>query len=90
MAFTGAPAEFPVSQNNLRLQRYLVWSNLINDQAEKFIRENIPSRPFLGIHMRHASDWVSMWRLWQACGQCYCSGFGIDIQNLVGTFVLFE
>lgn len=60
MAFTGAPADFPVSERNVGLQRYLVWSNLINDQAKKFIREKIPSRPFLGIHMRHASDWTNV------------------------------
>ncbi|KAI0231944.1 GDP-fucose protein O-fucosyltransferase 1 [Lamellibrachia satsuma] len=60
MAFTGAPANFPVAQQNVELHRYLVWSTLINEKAEKFIQEKIPSRPFLGIHMRHASDWKNV------------------------------
>ena len=58
LAFTGAPAAFPIQQPNVDLQRYLVWSDAIDTKAETFIQQNL-KRPFLGIHMRNGIDWVS-------------------------------
>ncbi|XP_072017840.1 GDP-fucose protein O-fucosyltransferase 1-like [Amphiura filiformis] len=59
IALAGAPAAFPVDRTNVHLHQYLKWSDFINDQAEKFIAEELPKGPFLGIHMRHGSDWSS-------------------------------
>ena len=58
LAFAGAPASFPVAEQNVRLHKYLEWSDSINDQADKFIDKELSGGPFLGIHMRHGSDWV--------------------------------
>jgi peptide-O-fucosyltransferase len=58
LAFTGAPASFPVQEENLELHRYLVWSDTIKDQAIEFIRNVLPVGPFIGIHLRNGVDWV--------------------------------
>ena len=58
LAFTGAPADFPVSEENVKLQKYLVWSDYIQQQVDNFISKNILEVPYLGIHLRHGSDWV--------------------------------
>ena len=58
MAFTGAPAAFPVREADATLHRYLKWSDHINYQADKIINEQIVQRPYLAIHMRNGIDWV--------------------------------
>ena len=60
IAFTGAPAQFPVEQQHVSLHRYLQWSDYIEELANSFIRANIPGRPFLGIHLRNDVDWVKL------------------------------
>ena len=60
LAFTGAPAAFPVARQDVGLQQYLQWSSYIEDLADGFIRDNIPHRPFLGIHLRNDLDWVKL------------------------------
>lgn len=59
LAFTGAPASFPVQLENRDLHRYLVWSKSIQDQAKNFIRTVLPKGSFVGIHLRNGVDWVS-------------------------------
>ena len=58
LAFTGAPASFPVQDENRQLHSYLVWSDQINNQALNFIRNVLPVGPFIGIHLRNGIDWV--------------------------------
>ena len=58
MAFTGAPAAFPVRQEDVHIQKYFVWSDVIENKARQFIKANIPDGPFLGLHMRNGVDWV--------------------------------
>ena len=60
IALSGAPAAFPVSKENKDLHQYLQWSKEIDDQANSFIEEHLPEGPFVGVHMRHGSDWVSL------------------------------
>ncbi|KAK6195162.1 hypothetical protein SNE40_000642 [Patella caerulea] len=55
LAFVGPPASFPVKKHHLYLQKYLEWSDNINQKAEKFIEKNI-ERPFVGIHLRTGED----------------------------------
>jgi len=58
LAFTGAPASFPVQDENRQLHSYLVWSDQINNQALNFIRNVLPVGPFIGIHLRNGIDWT--------------------------------
>ena len=60
LAFTGAPATFPVQQQNVGLQKYLKWSEDIAGQRDAFIRDVIGGEKFIGIHLRLGSDFVSM------------------------------
>ncbi|XP_064617012.1 GDP-fucose protein O-fucosyltransferase 1-like [Liolophura sinensis] len=56
MAFTGAPAQFPVNPADAPLQKYLKWSKNIEAKATKFIKENV-EKPFIGLHLRNGIDW---------------------------------
>jgi len=58
LAFTGAPASFPVQAENRNLHQYLVWSTKIKNQAIDFIRSTLPVGPFVGIHLRNGVDWT--------------------------------
>ncbi|UYV73440.1 O-fut1 [Cordylochernes scorpioides] len=57
LAFTGAPASFPVQSDNLELQQYLEWSEDVRMKAMEVIHELLPSGPFVGIHLRNGRDW---------------------------------
>ena len=59
LAFTGAPGSFPVAEGNVQLQKYVQWSDNINNQVDKFIKDNMPEGPFVTIHLRLGSDFVS-------------------------------
>lgn len=58
LAFTGAPASFPVQQENRDLHKFLVWDNKIISRAINFIRHVLPIGSFVGIHLRNGVDWV--------------------------------
>ncbi|PSN57587.1 GDP-fucose protein O-fucosyltransferase 1 [Blattella germanica] len=58
IAFTGAPASFPVQIENRELHRYLQWSDSIERQAQNFIKNKLPKGAFVGIHLRNGIDWV--------------------------------
>ncbi|KAG5884754.1 hypothetical protein JTB14_029235 [Gonioctena quinquepunctata] len=58
LAFTGAPASFPVQDENRYLQKYLQWSDSIEDEANSFISNTLPKGAFIGIHLRNGIDWV--------------------------------
>ncbi|XP_058064759.1 GDP-fucose protein O-fucosyltransferase 1, partial [Anopheles bellator] len=58
LAFTGAPATFPVQQENVALHRYLRWSERFESEAKLFIRDSLPKGAFIGIHLRNGIDWV--------------------------------
>lgn len=57
MAFSGAPASFPVREEDANLQKYLLWSENINNKADKFIQNNFGNDEFLGLHFRNGEDW---------------------------------
>lgn len=56
LAFTGAPGSFPVAEGNVQLQKYVQWSDNINNQVDKFIKDNMVEGPFVTIHLRLGSD----------------------------------
>ncbi|XP_023955249.1 GDP-fucose protein O-fucosyltransferase 1 isoform X2 [Bicyclus anynana] len=58
LAFTGAPASFPVQFENVHLQKYLIWSDDILSKSRSFIKNNMSGGGFLGIHLRNGPDWV--------------------------------
>lgn len=58
IAFTGAPAAFPVQQENLHLHKYLKWSDEIDEKADGFIKNELPKGAFIGIHLRNGIDWI--------------------------------
>ena len=58
IAFTGAPAAFPVQEESLHLQKYLKWSEEIDKKADHFIKEFLPKGAFIGIHLRNGIDWI--------------------------------
>lgn len=60
LAFKGAPASFPVRKRNRHLQQYLQWSDYIRTIAENYIHDVMGGVSFIGIHLRIASDWVSI------------------------------
>lgn len=58
LAFTGAPASFPIQKENINLHKYLHWTSEIDNLANKFIKETLPRGSFVGIHLRNGVDWV--------------------------------
>lgn len=59
IAFTGAPAPFPVRLTNLPLHKHLFnWNEEINKLAENFIRKNLPQGQFVGVHLRNGIDFT--------------------------------
>lgn len=58
LAFTGAPATFPVQEENRKLHKYLEWSDEISSKAQSFIKNILPKGAFIGIHLRNGIDWV--------------------------------
>uniref|UniRef100_T1IJP7 GDP-fucose protein O-fucosyltransferase 1 n=1 Tax=Strigamia maritima TaxID=126957 RepID=T1IJP7_STRMM len=57
LAFTGAPASFPVQLENRNLHKYLEWSDQIDEKATAFTQAEMPRGPFVGIHLRNGIDW---------------------------------
>ena len=62
LAFTGAPASYPVQAENVKLSKFLVYNDEMVGRGDAFIRENLARGPFIGIHLRNGPDWVG------ACG----------------------
>lgn len=58
LAFTGAPASFPVQNENRYLQEYLKWNHKYRSLASDFIKNTLPKGAFIGIHLRNGIDWV--------------------------------
>lgn len=58
LAFTGAPAPYPVQKENVVLHKYLKWNEEMTAKAERYIKSELPKGPFVGIHLRNGVDWV--------------------------------
>lgn len=58
LAFTGAPASFPVQKENIQLHKYLKWSVNVVNKAKQFVKKNMSGGSILGIHLRNGQDWA--------------------------------
>lgn len=58
LAFTGAPATFPVQFENRHLHRHLQWSDEIRNRALAYRRDRLPKGAFIGVHLRNGMDWI--------------------------------
>jgi len=58
IAFTGAPAAFPVQRQNLPLQQFVIWQEKWKTRARTWLQQNLPPGPFVGVHLRNGGDWV--------------------------------
>lgn len=63
LAFTGAPASFPVQSENKKLQKCLVWNDKITREARTIVKKNLPRGAYVGIHLRNGIDWVKLVRI---------------------------
>ncbi|XP_011664107.2 GDP-fucose protein O-fucosyltransferase 1 [Strongylocentrotus purpuratus] len=84
IALSGAPAGFPVTRENRELHRYLHWSEKIEQQADKFIEDNLSEGPFVGVHMRQGSDWINACRHVNSTKQLFASPQCLGYQNEFG------
>lgn len=57
LAFTGAPAAFPVQKENIPLQKHLVWTEAMQAKATAWVKAALPKGAYLGIHLRNGIDW---------------------------------
>ena len=58
IAMRGAPATYPILERHRHLQRHLVFSEHIEEEAQHYIDSNFPGEKFVGIHLRNGIDWV--------------------------------
>jgi len=59
IALRGAPARFPILPHNRYLHKLLKWSEPIKSIANDYIHSQMKGRPYLGLHLRIGSDWVT-------------------------------
>ena len=57
-AFKGAPGNFPSLPENHSIQKYLHFSDMLENMADDYIRNDMEGKPYLAIHLRNGLDMV--------------------------------
>lgn len=57
LAFTGAPAAFPVQKENVHLQKFVVWNSGWEERGRDWVSSHLPPGPYMGLHLRNGRDW---------------------------------
>ena len=57
-AFQGAPGDFPSTEDNQQLQKYITFSKLIDEKSNEFIENTVKGVPYVAIHLRNGEDMV--------------------------------
>ena len=57
LALMGAPAPYPVREEDRHLQKYVAFSDSVKDFSDNYIAQHV-QRPLAGVHLRNGIDWV--------------------------------
>lgn len=57
LSFRGAPASYPVAKQDRINQKYLIWSDKIDEESTHLIKKYFSEEKFLAIHLRNGIDW---------------------------------
>ena len=63
IALKGAPATFPMFKEDRKNQKFLEWSDQMNENVQDYINKTFGLNKFIGIHLRNGPDWEN------ACAQ---------------------
>lgn len=74
IALKGAPASYPMMAQDRINQKFMIWSDNINDQANKYIKDTFNNEKFIAIHLRNGLDWENA-----------CQHINEDFQNYMAS-----
>lgn len=58
IAFVGSPSSFPTNPEAIQLQKHIKFSETAKRKAADYMASrNFPPGPYVGVHLRHGTDW---------------------------------
>ncbi|XP_065647338.1 GDP-fucose protein O-fucosyltransferase 1 isoform X3 [Hydra vulgaris] len=60
LAFQGAPGNFPSLREHQYLQKYLEFSDQLNNQADDYIKNELNGNQYIAIHLRNGQDMLGI------------------------------
>ncbi|KAL5016756.1 hypothetical protein ScPMuIL_006345 [Solemya velum] len=57
IALKTAPADFPIEESNVPLQKYMKWTYNIEQEAQAYIDRHFGGKKFVGLHLRNGNGW---------------------------------
>jgi len=85
IAFTGAPASFPVQESHVDLQKYMAWNDDWVKRSENWVNKNLPKGTWLGIHLRNGEDWTRACEHTKSTKNLFSSPQCLGYRNEFGT-----
>lgn len=85
LAFSGAPASFPVQRENAELQKYFRFSAEVTARAKDFVKQHIPKGAFIGVHLRNGIDWTKACQHVETSKNLFSSPQCLGYQNEYGS-----